>query len=268
LLRDDILNAAIARQARMQHAYEDRIAALRSQVDRITSYSLLDQQIMETKVAELLTRQSALLNRNSRMAPLLEQATTSGIAPVEDKLDPSAFPFRLPREAAAKTRRTLFEPQEPIRASLDQPTIEQTADNGEGEMPPIVALSQFGVSLKDLESDQISQISALASSARAMRRQIVADARKAGLPLKAPAAGRKVPADRSFPPRPMPARNPSTRNWTLNRELEALDRGPRRDPFLSDRQSGARPPDHQRLRQPPRSDHRQARLSIPVSTFP
>ena len=72
MLRDDIFNAAIARQARMQHAYEDRIASLRSQVDRITSYRLLDQQIMETKVTELLNRQSVLASRNGQLAPLLE----------------------------------------------------------------------------------------------------------------------------------------------------------------------------------------------------
>ena len=60
VLRDDLIGAATARQARMQQAYEDRISALRAQVDRITSRQLLDQQLMETKVGELLERQAQL----------------------------------------------------------------------------------------------------------------------------------------------------------------------------------------------------------------
>ncbi|GAB4362120.1 MAG: M23 family metallopeptidase [Oricola sp.] len=190
ILRDDILSAAIARQARMQHAYEDRIAALRTQVDRITSYRLLDQQIMETKVSELLSRQSELAARNSRLAPLLEQAEANGVAPRTDRLDPARVPVPAAGETVEDARRTLFRPQQPARAGLGQAAAENATpqDDGDGTTP-ILALSRLGVSLNDLESDQISKISALASSARAMRRQIVADARKAGLPIAAPEAG-------------------------------------------------------------------------------
>ena len=50
VLRDDLIGGTMARQARMQHEYEDRIAALRAQVDRVTSRQLLDQQVVEDKV--------------------------------------------------------------------------------------------------------------------------------------------------------------------------------------------------------------------------
>ena len=70
VLRDDLIGASVARQARMQQAYEDRISALRAQVDRITSRQLLDQQLMETKVTELLARQSELAERQSKIAPI------------------------------------------------------------------------------------------------------------------------------------------------------------------------------------------------------
>ena len=56
VLRDDLIGATAARQARMQQAYEDRISSLRAQVDRITSRQLLDQQLMENKVSELIER--------------------------------------------------------------------------------------------------------------------------------------------------------------------------------------------------------------------
>src|SRR5690606_18789410 len=74
VLRDDLIGAGIARQARIQQAYEDRIAALRTQVDRITSRQLLDQQLMQTKVSELLLRQSQLTRRHGRLGPILERA--------------------------------------------------------------------------------------------------------------------------------------------------------------------------------------------------
>lgn len=80
VFRDDLIGATTARQARMQHAYEDRISALRAQVDRITSRQLLDQQLMETKVTELLARQSKLSERNGRLEPLLDKAPTEAPA--------------------------------------------------------------------------------------------------------------------------------------------------------------------------------------------
>jgi murein DD-endopeptidase MepM/ murein hydrolase activator NlpD len=77
VLRDDLIGAAVARQARMQQAYEDRISALRAQVDRITSRQLLDQQLMEEKVGVLLARQAELAARQGRMAPLMEKSSAS-----------------------------------------------------------------------------------------------------------------------------------------------------------------------------------------------
>ena len=80
VLRDDLIGASVARQARMQQAYEDRISALRAQVDRITSRQLLDQQLMETKVSELLARQTELAERQSKIGPLLggDEASAEG----------------------------------------------------------------------------------------------------------------------------------------------------------------------------------------------
>jgi N-methylhydantoinase A/oxoprolinase/acetone carboxylase beta subunit len=64
VFRDDLIGATMARQARMQHEYEDRIAALRAQLDRITSRQLLDQQVVEQKVEKLLQQQNALFSRH------------------------------------------------------------------------------------------------------------------------------------------------------------------------------------------------------------
>jgi murein DD-endopeptidase MepM/ murein hydrolase activator NlpD len=61
--REDVLTRLIARQADMQFGYEDRIAELRAQVDRISSRQLLDQEQYEQKLDQMLRRQSALESR-------------------------------------------------------------------------------------------------------------------------------------------------------------------------------------------------------------
>ena len=52
--REDVLTRLIARQADMQFGYEDRIAELRAQVDRISSRQLLDQEQYEQKLEQIL----------------------------------------------------------------------------------------------------------------------------------------------------------------------------------------------------------------------
>lgn len=77
--RDDVLTRLIGRQADMQFAYEDRIAELRSQVDRITSRQLLDQEQFEQKLQGLLRRQVLLEQRTSAIAG--DVVTTGSIKP-------------------------------------------------------------------------------------------------------------------------------------------------------------------------------------------
>ena len=61
--RDDVLTRLIARQAEMQHAYEDRIADMRGQLDRVTSRQLLDQEQFEQKLDQIARRQATLESR-------------------------------------------------------------------------------------------------------------------------------------------------------------------------------------------------------------
>ena len=93
VLRDDLIGATMARQARMQHEYEDRIAALRAQVDRVTSRQLLDQQVVEEKVDKLMEQQMALTSRHSRLGTLLDKASEQGL-PASDIPVPAFNPER------------------------------------------------------------------------------------------------------------------------------------------------------------------------------
>src|SRR5205809_1226173 len=65
--REDVLTRLIARQADMQFGYEDRIAELRAQVDRISSRQLLDQEQYEQKLEQIFRRQMTLESRASAL---------------------------------------------------------------------------------------------------------------------------------------------------------------------------------------------------------
>ena len=68
--RDDVLTRLLARQAQMQYAYEDRIAELRGQVDRLASRQLLDQEQVESKLEPIARRQATLESRSSALSSL------------------------------------------------------------------------------------------------------------------------------------------------------------------------------------------------------
>src|SRR2546423_549602 len=68
--REDVLARMIARQAHMQYAYEDRIADLRTQVDRLASRQLIDQEQVEQKLDTLPRRQALLESRTASLSSL------------------------------------------------------------------------------------------------------------------------------------------------------------------------------------------------------
>jgi len=90
VFRDDLLTASIARQSRMQRAYEDRIASLRADIDRLTSRQLLNQEAVEAEVSKLSDKQSALDARQDSIAGLSQAARAAGIDPTDVAADPSS----------------------------------------------------------------------------------------------------------------------------------------------------------------------------------
>jgi hypothetical protein len=116
--REDVLTRLIARQAEMQFGYEDRIAEMRAQVDRISSRQLLDQEQYEEKLDQILRRQTALESRTNALSGLgdatssIRQPARAGAAgssgapqfkpsPINGK---GAFLLPRQRELAADTR--------------------------------------------------------------------------------------------------------------------------------------------------------------------
>ncbi|MXN67069.1 peptidoglycan DD-metalloendopeptidase family protein [Stappia sp. GBMRC 2046] len=79
VLRDDILRTSSEKQAQLQLTYEDRIANLRAQIDRLTSRSVMDRATLEERVDSLVLRQRELDERHARVSVLLAKAADNGI---------------------------------------------------------------------------------------------------------------------------------------------------------------------------------------------
>jgi len=182
VLRDDLIGATVARQARLQQAYEDRISSLRAQVDRITSRQLLDQQLMESKVAELINRQEELSQRNGRIMPLLERvgaadASPTGVAPA---------PAKKPELDAAMAPVNAYAAQPPssVAASMLSRFVGRAASS-DTELSVADRADRLFVninnSLRDIESQQITRIRTLARSANETADAIVGALGAAGL---------------------------------------------------------------------------------------
>ena len=94
--RDDIVGATFERQAAMQRAYEERIALLRSELDRVTSRHIVETQTIESQVGGLVQRQELIDRRQAVLAQLVAKARSEGMTIAD-----SAIPMPLPRPAQA-----------------------------------------------------------------------------------------------------------------------------------------------------------------------
>lgn len=176
VLRDDLIGATMARQARMQHDYEDRISALRAQVDRVTSRQLLDQQVVEEKVEKLLEQQLALSSRHGKLGSLLKRAEDSGLS--EKRIPVPAFnPERGEKRADASAGVSAIE----RLIGLKKPEADSTQDTS----GPVLAYAPAGkavmretmsdradrlfsnvtLSLKTIEQEQMERIESLTADA-------------------------------------------------------------------------------------------------------
>ena len=88
----DVLTRLLARQAELQFGYEDRIAELRTRIDRIAGRQLIDQEQYEQKLEQILRRQAALEARASAMNGVGE--ATGSIKPPARSGEPRAIPLK------------------------------------------------------------------------------------------------------------------------------------------------------------------------------
>nr|WP_234794584.1 M23 family metallopeptidase [Xaviernesmea oryzae] len=223
VLRDDLIGGAMARQARMQQDYEDRIAALRAQVDRVSSRQLIDQQLVEKKVETLLRQQMAISARGGRIGSLIERAEQSGLdtasgdrtggeaapamlqeAPLDAHEEDSvpAFALRpMPGQRAEAAGLRAIEAQLGMGGATDaaKPTASPPAPDSRAAPLRALALaatpeeslpdradrlfSKVTLSLKQIERDQAARIDALTADAQQTAEAIRAITARIGVPL-------------------------------------------------------------------------------------
>jgi murein DD-endopeptidase MepM/ murein hydrolase activator NlpD len=191
VFHDDLLAASLARESRMQHAYEDRIAALRADIDRLTSRQLLNQDAVEAEMDRLSGRQAALDARQDSIAGLSQAARLAGLQAVEppaagaapdqinDHADDSAADSSSPPDVAAPAPA-----KDPLKtgsiaptkagalsflfASLrDQPAPETTDT-------PAARMTTVENSLDALARDQVAYVDAIAAKVTNRSDQIAA----------------------------------------------------------------------------------------------
>jgi murein DD-endopeptidase MepM/ murein hydrolase activator NlpD len=140
--QDDVLARMISHEAEMQSAYEDRIAEMRAQVDRVTSRHMLDQEKLEQKVEQIVHRQSLLEQRATSLGSVSDPATTGAVRnprgqPATPKASPISVPApsRAPQDIRADAGGFMLASVAPVeRAPLDatMTRIEESLDRIEG----------------------------------------------------------------------------------------------------------------------------------------
>lgn len=204
VLRDDLISAGIARHARNQQLYEDRISALRTEVDRITSRQMLDQQVMENKVAELMQRQQSLSARDGKLAPLLERASQlqpMPDMPVESAPEPEQHSQLVPDEALAGRDFPGIDPiiTGPVPGRSSAGKADRRADAGptglrlsggiSGESTLETSdkiLATINQNLHRIESEQNGKVRVLADAAYEKADSIIDTLNAAGLRIETP----------------------------------------------------------------------------------
>lgn len=81
IFRDGIVASSVSGDTEVRKTYEDRIASLRSEIDRLTSRHLVNQQALQAEIERLVGRQAALDARQDVIAGLSQAVRRAGIAP-------------------------------------------------------------------------------------------------------------------------------------------------------------------------------------------
>ena len=96
VFHDDLVAALMNRQSQMQYAYEDKLVALRGQLQHEANRQLTDQEVVERSVQDLLSREAKLETRTAWVTGLAGQVAnrsgtetaSSGPAPARRPANP------------------------------------------------------------------------------------------------------------------------------------------------------------------------------------
>ena len=204
---DDMIAGLLSRQAEMQYAYEDRLSSLRSQVDRIASKQLLNQDTVEGRVHDLLSRQAQLESRTSMIASLArmtgsmppeaqptqpQAASTAAPRSLNPLLAPAArpqlpssvrafAPLETPASVRDDARSDKPRPEAPVEGAAKVPADTRADATMNPDVPVPVRLEALSHSLERLERSQLRHVKVLAEATRSRTTRLRAAMAVAGL---------------------------------------------------------------------------------------
>ncbi|WP_193227817.1 M23 family metallopeptidase [Aureimonas psammosilenae] len=177
--------------------YETRIASLRSEVERLTTRSFVDQAKVASKVDLLLLQQAELSDRYTKLQPLLQRAETHGLVakPIASP-EPCSAPS-IPDGVAAYA-------EEAKPAALDRfKLVDASAGKAKTAPEPISPdlVRRIGQAIDEAELEQIESVGKLAKDARKKSEAIGSVLRTEGL---APASTERASPGKGGPFVPVP----------------------------------------------------------------
>lgn len=118
---DEIAQSLVAGQRQTYYAYENRIAELRTRIDRMTARQLVNQDSIEDRVSGLVARQAELEARQILLSDARERLREAGLAaPIPAPESPSAQAAQggplSPRKPAIFEKPQPLPPESPARA--------------------------------------------------------------------------------------------------------------------------------------------------------
>ena len=172
-MQDDLLAASLTNQARMKQQYEDRIAALRTRVDIVTSRQLLDQQALEARMARLMQKQAEIGNRDERVKHVLGR---SGIDPIITSRPTITQPTR-PKFRSDLRLGGLVGSDTPFQDAIEGIDVSRTA------------IAEVEHSLAETERQQVAEVHALQVRAARKARQLAKILKRQGMEVETGTGG-------------------------------------------------------------------------------
>ncbi len=201
VFRDDLINAALSRNANLQQAYEDRIASLRGEIDKIASRQILDQVAFDQKVERLLSAQRNIDDRQKLVSGLIDKARKSGLLGADAAADERA-------DAGAALGYASGNPVDAANAAFDALTTGSlgTSEGGASragiDRPLVDSAGKIDVKavsdqLASIDAEQTSAVKAIAAAAKARADQVTRIVGRLGVTLNVASVAPKDKPDTS-----------------------------------------------------------------------
>jgi murein DD-endopeptidase MepM/ murein hydrolase activator NlpD len=129
LFKDDALKILIERQVAITRSYETQAAQLQTEIDRLRSLKLIDQERVDRAIADLARRQNAVEARQSALSGLAAEALPVDAAP--------AVTGSVPPAERAPTPRPAGKPSPLSDTILIAPATERQAQLQSRPLPPL-----------------------------------------------------------------------------------------------------------------------------------